>query len=136
MDPRIAELTRTLTKNPGAGEVTLREATSNLGRALPADYLEFMRSANGAEGSIGGKAYVSLWPLKELELLNAEYAVTEFAPGLILFGSDGGDTAYAFDTRTNEERIVEVPFVGMSVDTITPLGDSLVDFFERLAAQE
>ena len=32
--------------------------------------------------------------------LNESWAVQEFAPELIIFGSDGGGTAYAFDTRT------------------------------------
>ena len=133
MDPRIPELTKALKKNPGADENVLRQMMVSLGAAIPADYLEFLRSTNGAEGAIGGKAYVTIWPAEEVTVLNEEYAVNEFAPGLLLFGSDGGDTGYAFDTRSNEERVVEVPFIGMSLDVVTPCGRSLADFFEYLA---
>src|SRR5262245_36498938 len=113
MDPRIPELTKGLKKNPGADERTLRQMTSSIGVGLPADYVEFLLSSNGAEGPIGQGSYVSVWPVEEVKVLNDEYAVNEFAPGLLLFGSDGGDTGYAFDTRFKEERVVEVPFVGM-----------------------
>jgi len=133
VDSRIAELTKALKKSPGADEHALSQMSSSLGVGLPADYLAFLRSTNGAEGAIGEKSYVSVWPVEEVKLLNDEYAVKEFAPGLLLFGSDGGDTAYAFDTRSKEERIVEVPFIGMSLDAAAPCGRSLADFFEYLA---
>ena len=135
MDPRIIKLTKTLKKNPGADENALREMISSLAGDLPTDYLEFLRSTNGAEGPVGEKSYVSVWPAEEVKVLNDEYAVSEFAPGLLLFGSDGGDTAYAFNTRSKEERVVEVPFVGMSLDAVTPRGASLADFFEYLVQQ-
>jgi hypothetical protein len=43
------------------------------------------------------------------------YAIREFAEGLVIFGSDSGGTAYAFDTRYEETTIVEVPFIGMDL---------------------
>jgi hypothetical protein len=136
MDPKIVELTKALKKNPGADENALGQMSSSLGISLPADYVEFLRSTNGAEGPVGEQSYVSVWPVEEVKVLNDEYAVSEFAPGLLLFGSDGGDTGYAFDTRSKEERIVEVPFIGMSLDAVTPRGRSLADFFEYLAQQD
>lgn len=135
MDTRTVELTKTLKRTPGADENTLREMSSSLGLSLPPDYLEFLRSTNGAEGPIGEKSYVSVWPAEEVKALNDEYAVAECAPGLLLFGSDGGDTGYGFDTRSKEERVVEVPFIGMSLDSVMPCGRSLGDFFEYLAQQ-
>ena len=62
MDPRIAELTKALTKNPGADERALGQMSSSLGIGLPADYREFLRSTNGAEGPVGEKSYASVWP--------------------------------------------------------------------------
>jgi hypothetical protein len=135
MDPRIPALTKALKKNPGAAENTVRQLSSSLGVGLPADYVEFLLSTNGAEGPIGQSSYVSVWPVEEVQVLNNEYAVKEFAPGLLLFGSDGGDTGYAFDTRFKDERVVEVPFIGMSLDAVTPRGRSLAEFFEYLAHQ-
>ena len=135
MDPRIVALTQAWKKNPGADEKTLRQMISSLGVTLPADYVEFLRSTNGAEGPIGEKSYLSIWPVEEVKVLNDEYAVNEIRAGLLLFGSDGGDTGYAFDTRSAEERVVEIPFIGMSLEAVTQRGRSLADFFEYLARQ-
>jgi len=37
--------------------------------------------------------------------MNEVYEVAKYAPGLILFGSDGGDEAFAFDFRTEPTSI-------------------------------
>ena len=52
--------------------------------------------------------------------------VSEFAPGLILFGSDGGGEAYAFDVREAVPIIVEVPFIGMGGDEAKRCGASFL----------
>jgi hypothetical protein len=35
--------------------------------------------------------------------------VSEFAPGIVLFGSNGGGTAFAFDYRA-EPQVMSIPF--------------------------
>ena len=45
--------------------------------------------------------------------MNGACEAEDRAPGLFIFGSNGGGEAYAFDTRTPEIPIVSVPFVGM-----------------------
>jgi hypothetical protein len=55
--------------------------------------------------------------------------VAQFAPDLLLFGSDGGGEAYAFDTRESPWGVVKVPFIGMSDrQSIVLLGRSFVEF--------
>lgn len=88
---------------------------------LPEDYVGFLLHTNGADGPVGETGYVSLWAIDELSELNNGYRVAEFAPGLLLFGSDGGDEAFAFDLRDPAMPIVGVPFVGMSLDEARPL---------------
>src|SRR5438876_10095853 len=80
---------------------------------LPRDYVEFLQRSDGGEGFIGPNAYVILWQLSELVELNNAYQVEEYAPGLLIFGSNGGGEAYAFDTLASAMPIVSVPFVGM-----------------------
>jgi hypothetical protein len=98
----------------------------------PEDYVEFMSQSGGAEGFID-ESYLILWPVEQLEELNTAYHVTEFAPGLVLFGSDGADTAYGFDTRSGRSTIVAVPFIGMSLDQVEVRGHTFLEFLQSLA---
>lgn len=113
-----------------AGALTLRASATasaierfqtDSGVKLPEDYVGFLLHSNGADGPVGETGYVSMWAIDELSELNGGYRVAEYAPGLLLFGSDGGDEAFAFDLRDSAMPIVEVPFVGMSLDEATPL---------------
>ncbi len=98
--------------NPPASLALIEQCQAKLSFLLPADYVQFLQRMNGGEGSLG-KAYVALWRVEELGDRNTGYEVAEFAPGLFLFGSNGGGEAFAFDTRCDQFRIVAVPFVGM-----------------------
>jgi hypothetical protein len=48
---------------------------------------------------------------------NEAYQTRKYAPGLFLFGSNGGGEAFAFDRRTNN-CVVNVPFVGMDLSLV------------------
>jgi hypothetical protein len=109
------------------------ETESKLGVKFPSDYKEFIVQSNGAEGTVGN-VYLQLWAIDVLVELNDGYAVKEFADGLIIFGSDGGGTAYAFDTRFEKTTIVEVPFIGMDIDEITIRSDTFTGFLKYLAS--
>ncbi|WP_342430147.1 SMI1/KNR4 family protein [Neobacillus sp. FSL H8-0543] len=107
-----------LVLNPPIDRNKVKKVESVLGVAFPDDYVEFITYTNGAEGSID-ENYLVLWAIDEIIELNEGYSVYEFAKGLVIFGSDGGETAFAFDTRTTEMQIVAVPFIGMDLDEVT-----------------
>ena len=94
-----------------------------------------MAESNGAEGGVGKHAYLALWRIEDIIPRNEGYAVSEFAPGLILFGSDGGGEAYAFDVREAVPIIVEVPFIGMGGDEAKRCGASFLSLLQYLHAQ-
>ena len=100
---------------------------------LPRDYVEFLRRSDGGEGLVGPNAYVILWQLSELAELNNAYQVEEYAPGLLIFGSNGGGDAYAFDTLASGMPIVSVPFVGMERSLVRTLAPSFNDFLTVLS---
>lgn len=135
MNDRILELTSMLDFNPGASEEVLRDIESKLGVSFPAQFADFLLKSNGVEGSIGNNSYLVLWPIEEMISLNDAYAVNEFAPGLLLIGSDGGGVAYAFDTRVETMPIVAVPFVGMDLNEAVLCGRTFVEFLEYLYNQ-
>lgn len=124
-----------------AGELTLHapaEASeiarfqTDQGVMLPEDYVGFLLRTNGAEGPVGKSGYVSLWAIDDLSEMNRGYRVEEFAPGLLLFGSDGGDEAFAFDLRDSSMPIVGVPFVGMNLDEVRPLSATLTEMLTNI----
>jgi hypothetical protein len=122
-----------LSLNPGASEDTLNAAMRALNVELPHDYRAFLGTSNGGEGFLG-ENYVSLWKAEELEPNNSGYNVASFAPGLLLFGSDGGGEAYAFDTRDNPWAVVKVPFIGMGEAGLAiPLGHSFTEFLKNIS---
>ena len=56
----------------------------------------------------------------------------EFAPGLLLFGSDGSGDAFAFDMRGPGMPIVRVPFVGMDLSEVEAIAGDFVEFLQKL----
>jgi hypothetical protein len=106
---------------------------ASLNTVLPADYIQFIRQYNGGEGEVG-KAYLILWKFDEIAESNKDYLTDEFAPGYLIFGSDGGGAAYAFERSSGE--IVEFAFIGMTMDDEPiPLGNSFVMFLKRLSKE-
>ena len=74
---------------------------------------------------------------EENRALNAAYAVREFAPNLVLIGTDGGDTGYGFAREaTGRElvRAVEVPLIAPSDAAAIDRGPGLTSLLEALAA--
>ena len=121
------------TLNPGVSADTLDRVMQALNLALPKDYREFLRASNGGEGFLGPN-YVMLWKAEELGPLNDGYETARFTPGLLLFGSDGGGEAYAFDTRECPWAVVQVPFIGMDDPAVAiPLGRNFTEFLQNIA---
>jgi hypothetical protein len=114
-------------------EIEKFEATSGL--SLPLDYLEFLKRSNGGEGFIGPNSYVILWKLNDLIDLNRSYQVAEYAPGLFVFGSDGGGEAYAFDMRPSLPTIVSIPFVGMDLSVVRFISSTFTGYLDTLSKQ-
>ena len=108
----------------------ISEIENKLGVKFPSDYIEFMLFSNGYEGSIG-ESYIAIWPIEELIEANESCEVEEYTPGLILFGSDGGEEAFAFDMRTDNIKYVMVPYM-LEFEAVIDQGNSIMEFFERL----
>ena len=119
--------------NPPADAAAIRRFEADWGHALPEDYVRFLQHTNGGEGFVGQNAYVIFWRVEELSEMNDGYQVAEFAPGLFLFGSNGGGEAFAFDMRSDAKPIVSVPFVGMDLTLADALAPDFPAFLRRLA---
>lgn len=120
------------TMREGASQAAIRKLEQWIGKRLPAAYVELMKRSNGIEGFIAEKSYLVLWPVEQLAELNEAYSTAEFAPGLLLVGSDGAEMGYAFDTRHEPMPIKEVPFIGMSHEEAKPIAETVNGFLEHL----
>lgn len=119
---------------PGASEAVIRQAEADLDWALPSEYREFLVQMNGGEGFVG-EDYLILWSADELAQFNREYEVKDYAPGLVLFGSNGGGEGFAFDTRSSPATIVQVPFIGMELQYANPVGSNFEEFIAKVAVK-
>jgi hypothetical protein len=117
--------------NPPTDAASIRQFETESGLHLPEDYTKFLQEADGGEGFVGN-AYVIFWRVGELLEMNRAYQVADYAPGLFLFGSDGGGEAFAFDTRSDRKPIVSVPFVGMELKSVRPVASHFKAFLEEL----
>jgi SMI1 / KNR4 family (SUKH-1) len=113
-------------------EGALESVERHFGCVFPEQYKAFMSQRDGGEGFIG-KRYLVLWRVEELIEFNQGYESNEYAPGLLLFGSNGGGEAFAFDLRDPSLPIRMVPFIGMSLHDAVLIADTFNNFLARLS---
>lgn len=117
-------------RGPASAE-HIEEAERELRVTLPEDYRTFLTTANGGEGPMGGQSYVILWPVEELVEHNRGYKPDpDYAPGLTLIGTDGGNEVFA--VRSGDGHYVAAPLIGMSDGAIKDLGATFAEFVQTL----
>lgn len=132
----ISQLVSELKLNPPTTIERIRRVESALGVSFPREYVEFMLTSNGGEGTIGTTSYLALWPIQDIIPRNEGCGVEEFIPKLLLFGSDGAEMAYAFDKREQPMPIVEHPFDSIHIEESKRCADTFVEFLRYLYEQE
>lgn len=115
---------------PPASGGDVRSAETALGISLPQDYHDFLLRHDGGEGFVG-EYYLILWKASELVPFNKDYEVDLYAPGFVIFASNGGGEGFAFDTRREPFGIVQVPFVGLSHADAVLVAGSFIELLER-----
>lgn len=132
----IEQLLSETTMRPPCPADELADFIEMVGPVPHQDYLDFIAKHNGCDGSIGEEGYVRIWSLDNVIARTEGSNVAELAPGLLLFGGDGGNEAFAFDRQDPKWPIVMVPLVGMSRKDMKFVAGTFTEFIERLAADE
>jgi hypothetical protein len=99
---------------PGASLAAIRDREVELGVTFPADYVDLMLLSNGLDGFLSSEpdsAYIRIDPIEEMANDEEQKVAAEFWPELVVFGSDGGGEAFAFDAD-HDMRIVMFPWIG------------------------
>lgn len=115
----------TIDKNNPPTEDQVKIFLDSLDFSLPEGFIDFFKEANGADLA-KDNSFILLWPLTDMVQLNKEYDVEEYAPEFFIFGSDGGDIAYAIEKTTS--YIYEMPFIGMSKKEAVFKSKTFTDF--------
>jgi len=131
MDSEISYLIEKLDKNEPLNKEKFDEVIHSIEGKLPADYLEFMRQYNGCEGGVLDGQWLVLWPIEELQNYNEMYGASEFAPELLLIGSNGGAIAYGIERK--EGIFVKTEYVRMSKEDSVQVGNNFSEFLYSLA---
>lgn len=121
-------------KQPGLLPSRIDTLISSLPVVPPSDYSDLIMYMNGGEGFVGD-SYLRFYPLDNLQALNQAFGTLEFTPGLLIFGSNGGGEAYAFDGRTAPASVVNLPFIPMTFEHVAPLSSSIDGFVSRMARE-
>lgn len=119
----------TIDKNTPPSQVEVETFLKEIDFNLPLGFIDFFKEANGAEINTED-CFVLLWPLTDMVQLNKEYNVEEYASEFFIFGSDGGDTAFAIERWTG--NIFDMPFIGMSKEEAIFRSKTFPDFLEGL----
>ena len=130
MNNDVYRIMKDMTFSEPAEETAIKKAEQNLGVSLPEQYKEFLRKTNGAEGPIGETNYLALWALELVEEINKGSDTRSFLPGLLLFGSDGGDETYAFDSN-RDFVILDVPFAAFDIEETEVIAETFEEFINR-----
>lgn len=131
MDDPLERFFSNFIKRPGASEEDVARACRTLNFTPPSDYLDVLHFSNGGEGFIQ-RCYFRLYSAEQLLSLNEAYQVGKFAPGLVIFGSNGGGEAFGFDGRQSPMEIVRIPFIPMDFEYAEPMGQTFVEFLQAL----
>jgi cell wall assembly regulator SMI1 len=119
---------------PGAAPSAIAEVEKQLGLELPRDYSECLSFSNGYEGVIGRSDgnFVRIWRVEDLLATNEAYQPSPWAPGLLLFGTDGGGEGFGFDLRASRPPIVMIPFIPMNWSEARRMGDTFPEFLQLM----
>jgi len=128
---RLSKVFDNFIKNPGAERYTILHACQTLKLNPLPDYLTVLQFTDGGEGFIR-YSYFRLYSIAELVSLNDAYQVEKFAPGLVIFGSNGSGEAFGFDTREDPVQIVQLPFIPMDFEYAEPFGNDFMKFLSAL----
>ncbi len=97
------------------------------GVSLPQSYIDFMSRHNGGEGDIG-ETWLVLYRMEELQEVNDSYDISDYLPGSIIIGTNGGDEFYGINSSG---EFFNVPMI-MDEQDITILCDDMEMFAEKV----
>ena len=98
---------------------------------FPEMHISMLIESNGFEGFVG-ESYVQMWAAEEVIECNQGYHVDEFAPGVVLVGTNLGGEGFAIDMRAVGCPYVNIPMCPLSLEDLRPIGITLEECLKTL----
>ncbi len=134
MDESLFSIMSTMKLTEGANEKEISNLLLSINFDPPSEYIQFLKYSNGAKGMLG-KNFLVIWRANEVLSINKRYEVELFAPGLFLFGTDGGNEGYGFDHRAKDITIVKIPFIGLGWNDAIIICRNFIEFMCKLKSE-
>jgi hypothetical protein len=134
MVAKMDELLKKINRKTRPEESLIAILIDKMNFNIDSDYLDFLKSHDGAEGFVGEDSYILFWSVQEMINLNPYYEedVDEgYSKGFLFFGSNGGDTGYGI--KKSDGTFVQIHLIDMSEEDTTELGKNFTEFLEYLA---
>lgn len=128
----FSELLAGMSLESGVFEEELLAAERQLSARFPDEYKELLLFSNGAAGVIGTQE-MHFFSLEET--IEANVTFRNSRDGLLIFGSNGGGEAYAFDLL-NSSAVVIVPFAAMGRSEAVASNQPLIEFLSLLKREK
>lgn len=102
---------------------------------LPKDLAEVLAERDGGAGTLGPRGRpLTLWSAAQIAEEAQAQEVALAVPGLLLFGTDGGAEGYGYLPRLKSGRYGRISLLAAGAHEFEPLGDSLLELLQQLAA--
>lgn len=120
----------------GASVDALERLRSVAPSVLPLEYYQLLAGSNGGEGELPDPFFtLCLDPAETASDLEQIEMFADIAPGLFVFGSDGGGQLFAFDTR-GEAPLPIVSFDGVDPDaSLCRVADSFAELLTLIGRE-
>ena len=100
---------------------------------LPADYLDFISTYNGAVGFLGEhRIFTNFWTVEEILMFNPYYKEDEFSQSVTLIGSNGSGTNLGYYPK--EKLFFYTDQFMMNDREITRCGPTFLDLVRYLSS--
>lgn len=114
-----------------ASSAEVAQLNTAFGGQLPEDYKDFFAWSDGGEGGVG-ELYISIWTIKQVIDLNAQYAISKrLGKKFVGIGTDGGDYCFAVDLDA-QARFVVVPLGALAVVEVKFLAINFVEGLTKI----
>lgn len=102
-----------------------------LRRALPGEYLDFLRAATEVEILVEQRGCIRLWSPAGVLEMNAAHDVQKYIPGGLAIGDDEGGMAFVLMTGREGPGLYRLSFSNPAPDEAVFIGPSLADLLWR-----
>lgn len=131
MKKSIEKIIERLDRNVATDEVFYFALLKKINFSIDKEFLEFIKSYNGAEGFLGENNYIAFWNVEQLISLNPYYEDNKECEELFFFATDGSNIGYAFDKKNG--YIIAIDFLDISRVKPDIVADTFEAFLDNLS---